>query len=95
MEDEIPGEPQIEGGLAGYHAGSWFSLLAPAKTPKPIVDKLNATLNEIVKDPKFRAFFEPQGFRMMGDSPQASQARLASELQRWGAAVRESGASIQ
>jgi len=92
----LPNVPtMIEGGLTDYNAGSWFSVVAPAKTPRPIVDKLNATLNEIVKDPKFRAVFEQQGFVMMGGSPQASQARIASEVQRWGTAVKESGASIQ
>jgi tripartite-type tricarboxylate transporter receptor subunit TctC len=92
----LPNVPTMaEAGLKGYQASAWFSMLAPAKTPKPIIDKLNTAVNEIIKDPKFQALFAKQAIFMVGGTPDAAEAHLKSEVTRWQTAVKESGASIE
>jgi tripartite-type tricarboxylate transporter receptor subunit TctC len=92
----LPNVPTMqEAGLKGYQASAWFSMLAPAKTPKPIIDKLNATVNEIIKQPKFQELFAKQAIFMVGGSADAAETHLKNEVTRWQTAVKESGASIE
>ena len=92
----LPDVPTMqESGLNGYLANAWFSLLAPAGTPRPIIDKLNATINEIIRDPAFKALFAKQAIFMIGGTPDDAQAHLRSEVARWRTVVKESGASIE
>jgi len=92
----LPNVPTMaEAGLRGYRASAWFSMLAPANTPKPIIDKLNKTVNEIIEQPKFQALFAKQAIFMVGGTPEASEAHLKSEVAHWQTAVRQSGASIE
>ena len=92
----LPDVPTMaESGLKGYQASAWFSMLAPAATPKPIVDKLNTAVNEIIKQPKFQELFAKQAIFMIGGTSDAAQAHLKNEVTRWRTAVKESGASIE
>ncbi len=91
----VPDLPTMqELGIKGYEANTLFSVLAPAGTPKPIVDKLNSVMNEILRDSQFRATFANLGLVMMGGSVQQANERLMGEIERWGEAVRQSGASV-
>ncbi|WP_158219380.1 MULTISPECIES: tripartite tricarboxylate transporter substrate binding protein [unclassified Achromobacter] len=91
----VPNIPTLqELGIKGYEANTWFAVMAPAATPKPIVAQLNKVMNEIVHDPRFRETFANQGLVMMGGSPQEAADRLNREISRWGEAVRISGASV-
>ncbi len=58
-----------EAGLKGYDAELWYSLLAPAKTPRPVVDKLNAALLTALKAPEVVEQFHKQGFEAKGPRP--------------------------
>jgi tripartite-type tricarboxylate transporter receptor subunit TctC len=92
----LPNVPTMqEAGMKGYQASAWFSMLAPAKTPKPVIDKLNATVNEIIKQPKFQELFAKQAIFMVGGSADAAETHLKNEVARWQTAVKESGASIE
>ncbi|MGF6768398.1 tripartite-type tricarboxylate transporter receptor subunit TctC [Paraburkholderia sp. GAS199] len=91
----LPNVPTMqESGMKGYQASAWFSLLAPSKVPKPIIDKLNQAVNEIIQQPKFQQLFAKQAIFMVGGTPEAAEAHLRNEVQRWQTAVKESGASI-
>lgn len=92
----LPNVPTMaEAGLKGYQASAWFSMLAPAKTPKPVIDKLNKTVNEIIKEPKFQALFAKQAIFMVGGTADAAEAHLKNEVARWHTAVKQSGASVE
>jgi tripartite-type tricarboxylate transporter receptor subunit TctC len=70
----------------------WHALFAPAGTPKPVVDRLNAVLREVMDDPAIVKAWADTGvapFAKDQRSPQAAQALLASEITRWGQVVRE------
>lgn len=72
-----------EAGIKGYDAALWYSLLAPARTPKPVVDKLNAALQAVLASPDVAASLAQQGFEPQPSSPAELQAYIHSEMARW------------
>ncbi|HZR61262.1 MAG TPA: tripartite tricarboxylate transporter substrate binding protein [Xanthobacteraceae bacterium] len=76
----------------------WHMLLAPAGTPRPIVEKLNAALRTALKDPKVRKTYGDGGLDFYPDSeetPEAAAALLKSEIKLWGDVVRENNIAAQ
>jgi len=91
----LPDVPTMrEAGLDDYEASSWLSLAAPAGTPETIVSRLNATANEVLQDDAVRRSLEDQGLVIAGGSPERARTHLRAEVERWGQAVRDSGATI-
>jgi tripartite-type tricarboxylate transporter receptor subunit TctC len=90
----LPGVPAIASVVPGYEASSWFVIVAPAKTPGPIVDKLNAEANRILKKPEVRERFEQLGAEPIGGTPQDLARHLAAETTKWKEVVRLSGAKL-
>jgi tripartite-type tricarboxylate transporter receptor subunit TctC len=90
---QFPDIPTIaEGGVAGFDAASWQMIVAPAKTPRPIVDKLHAELVGAVAEPEFRDQIINGGMLPM-DNPSVEELQdfVKSEIVRWGAVVRRAG----
>jgi tripartite-type tricarboxylate transporter receptor subunit TctC len=90
----LPGVPAIASVVPGYEASSWFVIVAPAKTPGPIIDKLNAEANRILKKPEVRERFEQLGAEPIGGTPQDLAKHLAAETTKWKEVVRLSGAKL-
>ena len=67
---------------------NWQGFIAPAKTPKPIIDKLNAAANEALKDPQLRELMLSQGNEIGGGSPADFAALIKSEAAKWSAVVK-------
>lgn len=82
-----------EQGLKGYDANTNGGFLAPAGTPKAIVDKLNAEINTALKLPDVRAKLEAAGVEIQGGTPQEYAAVIKSDLVKWGKVVK--AANIQ
>lgn len=80
-----------EQGLKGYDANTNGGFLAPAGTPKAIVDKLNAEINAALKLPDVRAKLEAAGIEVQGGTPQAYAALIKSDLAKWGKVVKAAG----
>ena len=72
-----------EAGVADFNVDSWYAMFVPAKTPKPIVDKLNAALNAIVHDPVIRDRLLQQGAEGVGGTSEALAKIVDDELPRW------------
>ncbi|QET05312.1 MULTISPECIES: Bug family tripartite tricarboxylate transporter substrate binding protein [Cupriavidus] len=90
----LPNVPTAEEqGLKGYDANTNGGFLAPAGTPKDIVNKLNAEINAALKLPEVRAKLEAAGIEVQGGTPQQYAAVIKSDLAKWGKVVRE--ANIQ
>lgn len=88
----LPDVPTVaESGVAGYDAASWYFVLAPAKTPAAIVDKLSGAMTKVVSVPEIKASLVADGFEPMGLSPQESTKFLNDELKKWAEAIRISG----
>jgi tripartite-type tricarboxylate transporter receptor subunit TctC len=77
-----------EAGLAGYDIGLWFGLLAPAGTPREIVDRLARATNEALKAPDVVSPLKAAGLDPLGSSPEEFAKYIASEIQK-GARVAE------
>jgi tripartite-type tricarboxylate transporter receptor subunit TctC len=78
----------IESGVAGYLSSGWMGLMAPARTPKPILDKLLATLVKVVQTPATRELFERQGADPVTSTPAEFKKFVAEEYARFTQAIR-------
>jgi tripartite-type tricarboxylate transporter receptor subunit TctC len=83
-------------GTRGFEAVAWQSLVAPAGTPKELVQKYAEALNRVIAQPELRAKLEAEGFEpaAAGGSPEKLAAYIRSETDRWGKAIRASGATV-
>jgi tripartite-type tricarboxylate transporter receptor subunit TctC len=72
-----------EAGVADFEVDSWYAIFVPAKTPKAIIDKLNAALNTIVREPDIREKLLAQGSEGVGGTPQALGKIVDAELVKW------------
>ena len=91
-----PAAPDIptiaESGLPGFDAVSWFALFAPANTPKPIIDKLQAEVRRILKTPDVTKKLADNGLDPVGGTSEELAAYQKSEITKWAKVVKESGA---
>jgi tripartite-type tricarboxylate transporter receptor subunit TctC len=89
----FPDVPPInEAGVPGFDVSGWFMLTAPAKTPKPIVDKLHAELKAIMAMPDVQAQIDKLSLLSMDTPPVADMQKFVkSEIARWGDIVKKAG----
>lgn len=78
-----------ESGLAGYNMTSWFAIFAPAGTPRPIVDKLNADIAWVLAQPAMRALLDEEAFEPLVLTPEGVRARIQDDRQVLAPIVRE------
>jgi tripartite-type tricarboxylate transporter receptor subunit TctC len=89
----LPDLPTIaESGVQGYESGVWFGLVAPANTPKEIINKLNAEMIKGTKSAEFVKRMTEAGYIVSGSTPEQMAELDRVDVQRWGAIVRASGA---
>jgi tripartite-type tricarboxylate transporter receptor subunit TctC len=89
---EIP--PLAENGVPGYDASAWQMIVAPAKTPKDVVDKLNGELRAIVSEPETNRQINGRGHIAIATPPSDELVRfVASEITRWSKVVEQAGAT--
>lgn len=88
----LPEVPTIaETGLAGFQVDGWYALMAPGKTPKPIIDRLYRDTAEVLKMPDTVARIESFGLEPAGISPQQFGDTIRAELKKWGKLIKEAG----
>jgi tripartite-type tricarboxylate transporter receptor subunit TctC len=86
--------PLAEAGIPGFNSSSWQMMVAPAKTPQPIVALLNRTLREVLEEPAIRAELGRRGLIPVAtDPPDKLQQFVKDEIVRWGELVRQAGAA--
>ena len=86
----LPDVPTLaESGLAGFDVYQWTAILAPAKTPKAIITRLNADLIGILKQPVVRERLESAGFEPQTGSPQEVEKLIREGMERWGKLIQE------
>jgi tripartite-type tricarboxylate transporter receptor subunit TctC len=86
---QLPNVPTIaESGYPGFEVLTWFGLVAPAKTPPGIIDRLNREMRAVLDQPDVRAQFTKMGFDVVPSSPKEFTAYIAEEADRWGSLVR-------
>jgi tripartite-type tricarboxylate transporter receptor subunit TctC len=80
-----------EAGVPNVTSGSFYGLLAPARTPRPIIDKLRAEVMKIITTPQTQARFESEGTLPATTTPEEFVQYLKQELEKWGRIVRQHG----
>lgn len=91
-----PDTPTVaESGYPGFEVNSWVGLLAPAGTPRPVVDRLQAEVKKIVADPAFAARLKEQGLTGIAGTPEQFAAVLRTEQDKWARLVRERQLSLE
>ena len=89
---QFPDVPRVaESGLPGYEFNSWFTIMAPAGTPKEIVARLHAEIVKALADPDVRARFVDQGLTVRGTSPEELGTATREQLARYGKLFKDAG----
>ena len=80
-----------ESGFPKFEATSWFGVLAPAGTPRPVINRLNADVVKTLAQPDVRKRLEGIGFDIVGGTPEAFAAYIKTEIRKWEKVVKASG----
>jgi tripartite-type tricarboxylate transporter receptor subunit TctC len=92
----LPDVPTVkESGIAGYDMRNWYGLLAPAGTPKPIIDKLHAAIVKVVNSPEIKEQFYTQGSEPTTNSPQEFSQFIRDETERMSKVVKKAGIKVE
>jgi len=92
----LPELPTIsEAGLAGFDANNWYGLVVPAKTPRAIIDQLNAEVTKILNMPDVRTALFNQGLDPAPGTPEQFGAYIRAERSKWARVIKESGAKAE
>jgi tripartite-type tricarboxylate transporter receptor subunit TctC len=92
----LPDVPTVaESGYPGYEAVNWYAYLAPAKTPRDIVDRLNRELVKVLRTPEAVALLEKTGVDPEPGTPEQLAAYMKREYETWGRVVKEAGIKAQ
>ena len=88
----LPDVPtMIESGLPGFEAVGWFMVMAPARTPAPVMARLQVALAEALAQPSVRERLTGDGAEVVASTPQDARRFLDDEIRRWGAVVKSAG----
>jgi tripartite-type tricarboxylate transporter receptor subunit TctC len=89
LAPELP--TMIEAGVPTFEISAWYMMVAPKKTPRETINKLNAALNAAMSDPEVVKRMSSQGVTFVGGTPEQAEAFLQSEITRWGEVIKAAG----
>jgi tripartite-type tricarboxylate transporter receptor subunit TctC len=91
----MPDVPTLnEAGVRGYDAVIWLGLMAPAATPRPIIERLNSEVQKVVSNPEVKAAWQKQGAVPMNMTPEEFSRFLQQDIEKWAKVVKISGAKV-
>jgi tripartite-type tricarboxylate transporter receptor subunit TctC len=93
--DILPDLPTLNEAIPGLQVTAWHSLLAPAGTPQPVLDRLHAELMKALASPEIRDQTAQQGLRIISSTPQEVRERVRAESAMWGDVIRKAGITAQ
>ncbi|MFO1413000.1 MAG: tripartite tricarboxylate transporter substrate binding protein [Burkholderiales bacterium] len=86
----LPDVPTVaESGVSGYAATSWNAIAAPAKTPRPVIDRLQQAIARAVSDPEVRQKLAAQGVAARAGTPEELRQLLAADIEKWRRVIRD------
>jgi tripartite-type tricarboxylate transporter receptor subunit TctC len=85
----------VEAGFPDFVVDGWYGMFAPARTPKPIVDKLSADINKALKDPDSLERWKPLGFDPVGTTPAEFTKRQKDDLAYWKQMIEYTGVKVE
>ncbi len=91
----MPQVPTVEeAGVPGYELSGWFGLVAPAKTPQSVVDRLSAEVKKAVADTRLKDRLTEQGLDVVGSTPEEMLAVMQADTKKWREVIAATGAKI-
>lgn len=91
----LPDVPtMIESGVPNYDVSSWYGLLAPVRTPRPVVERLQREVAAVLAMPEVRERYVQGGFEPVGNASADFAKQIREDLERWGRLVREAGIKV-
>ncbi len=91
----LPNVPTIAETLPGFEAVAWYGIVAPPSTPKNIVDKINADVNEALRQPQVQDQLKKLSAGIIGGPVDKTSAYLREEIERWGAVIKSANIEVQ
>lgn len=91
----LPSLPTVaEAGLPGYEASTWYGVLAPARTPRPIVIRLSSEVSKALAAPDVKTRLDDEGLDIIGNTPDEFGAYIQSEIVKWGKVIKAAGIKL-
>ena len=87
----LPDVPPIADTLPGYEARGWNGILAPAGTPKPVIDRLNREIVKVVRSPEFGQVMTSEGATPVGNTPAEFDAVIRADVKKWAKVIKDAG----
>lgn len=85
----------VESGLPGFVVDSWVGILAPARTPRPIIKRLQREIAAVLATPEIRDRYVTLGIEPVGNTPERFAAQLRADYERWERVVRQAGIRVE
>jgi tripartite-type tricarboxylate transporter receptor subunit TctC len=90
-----PNLPTVaEQGFPGFEAVSWFALMAPSGTPKPILDKVRADALKVLADPEIQKKFLAIGLEVVGSTAEETRAAIAADIPKWEKVIKDANIKV-
>ncbi|MGZ8231428.1 MAG: tripartite tricarboxylate transporter substrate binding protein [Burkholderiales bacterium] len=95
-KESLPNVPSLhEAGLKGFDATAWVGLLAPARTPREIVLKVNRDVRAVLAEPEVRKQLEARGLEALPSTPEELTKHMRVEIDRWGKVIKDAGVKLE
>jgi tripartite-type tricarboxylate transporter receptor subunit TctC len=91
----LPDVPTVAETLPGFASAAWFAVVAPPKTPKPVVDKIGADILEALKQPEVIQKFANLSAEVVGTGPQESVKYFRDEVERWHKVIKDANIKME
>ena len=92
---DLPDVPTFAETLPGFESTAWYAVVAPPKTPKAIVDKINADINEALRQPDIQAKLKKLTATVVGGSPAQTASYMHADVERWGNVIKAAHIKLQ
>jgi tripartite-type tricarboxylate transporter receptor subunit TctC len=92
---DLPEVPTLAETLPGFESTAWYAVVAPPKTPKAIVDKINADINEALRQPDIQAKLKKLTATVVGGSPAQAGSYMHDDVERWGKVIKAAHIKLQ
>jgi tripartite-type tricarboxylate transporter receptor subunit TctC len=90
----MPEVPTMNDTLKGFESDNWYGMFFPAGTPRDIVNRLNAEMTKVLKDPDVRALMERDGSEPLGSTPEEFGAYFKREVEKYAKVIKAAGAQV-
>jgi tripartite-type tricarboxylate transporter receptor subunit TctC len=87
--------PTVAETLPGFESAAWYAFVAPPKTPKSIVDRINTDLNEALRQPDIKNGLKNLSAEIFRGSPEKASVYMREEVDRWGNVIKAANIKLQ